>query len=137
MREMKWTAAGDFNIARCHCPPLNMTAARHIMNCIRQKQQLDALALFIDFAAAHTKPTPTAPSRFSRNTSAQSDNFHIGSASGGSATCYSLILFVELALKTLSFDFKDICLFLDRSHFYQSCVHKAGLFSNRRVTLNM
>lgn len=32
-----------------------------IMNCIHQKQQLDALALFIDFAAAHTNPTPSSP----------------------------------------------------------------------------
>lgn len=99
IREMEWMEADDLNIARCHCPPLDMTAARHIMNYIRQKQQLDALALFIDFAAAHTNPTPTTPGRFSGNTSEQSDNFHIGSASGGSTTCYSLILFVELALK--------------------------------------
>ncbi len=68
IREMERTAADDFNIIRCHCPPLDMTAARHVMNCVLQKQQLDALALFIDFAAAHTNPTPTAPGRFSGNT---------------------------------------------------------------------
>lgn len=66
IREMEWTAADDFNIARCHCPPLDMTAARHIMNCVRQKQQLDALALFIDFAAAHTNPTPSGPRQIQR-----------------------------------------------------------------------
>ncbi len=37
-----------------------------IMNCIHQKQQLDALALFIDFAAAHTNPTPSSPRQIQR-----------------------------------------------------------------------
>lgn len=65
MREIEWTAADDFNIVRCHCPPLDMTTTCHIMNCVRQKQQLDALALFIDFAA-HTNPTPSGPRQIQR-----------------------------------------------------------------------
>lgn len=61
IREIEWTAADDFNIASSRCSvPLSTAGcdSRHIMNCVCQKQQLDLLTLFIDFAAqANLMPT--------------------------------------------------------------------------------
>lgn len=127
MREMEWMAADDFNIARCHCPPHNelhspKTTARctgliYWLCCCSHKP--------------HTKQPP-----------ADSAETRLYNLTTSTLVLLAIRWSCLLSLrsnsgKTLNFDFKDICLFLDGSHFYQSCVHKAGLFSNRHVALNM
>lgn len=64
IREIEWTAADDFNIANSRLSvPLSTAGCDnwHVINCVCQKQQFDALTLFIDFAT-HTNPMPTAES---------------------------------------------------------------------------
>lgn len=106
----------------------------HIMNCIRQKQQLDALALFIDFAAAHTNPTPSSPRQIQRK--------HV-------CTTWQLphwfcLLFVDLVCWACTQTLAKRLTLTSRTFVYSwtgaifiRAMHKVGLFSNRRVALNM